>query len=455
MAPDDSGYTIPESELVLPIYPTAAHCPHTIVMQSENVAFTDKHITAKFHDHNTNITVANGQYIVNPTTELFEFQTKHQVSKASLMMIGMGGNNGSTLCAIILANHHNVIWHTKSGIQQPNYISSLLCAFTIHIGTDTATGKDIHVPFSDVLPMVHPNNLILRGWDISGLSLDKAMEQAFIPHIAQLKPLPSIYYPNFIAANQEACADNLIPGSDKQAHVEHIHADICNNLIPDVNDTADNVLNTIKTSHLEVSPSSVSAVATILEDEPFINSASQNTFMPGIIKLAEHEKSFIGGDDLELGQTKLKSVLAEFLINAGSKPLSITSYDHLGNNDGHNLSAERHKSSIVDDMVDENRLLFKAPESDAKGKGEHPDHVMVIKYIPAIGDSKRAINEYHSEIFCGGWLTINIFNKCEHPLIALLSYMLKALLIKPGTEVINSLHRQCNVLDAFLEACIG
>jgi len=45
-------------------------------------------------------------------------------------------------------------------------------------------------------------------------------------------------------------------------------------------------------------------------------------------------KSFIAGDDFKSGQTKMKSVLVDFLIGAGIKPLSITSYNHLGNNDG-------------------------------------------------------------------------------------------------------------------------
>ena len=55
------------------------------------------------------------------------------------------------------------------------------------------------------------------------------------------------------------------------------------------------------------------------------------------------------------GQTRLKSVLAEFLVNSGIKPRSIASYNHLGNNDGANLSApaqfrskEISKSSVVE-----------------------------------------------------------------------------------------------------------
>ena len=31
-----------------------------------------------------------------------------------------------------------------------------------------------------------------------------------------------------------------------------------------------------------------------------------------------------------------------------------------------------------------------------------PDHCVVIKYVPYVGDSKRAMDEYTSEIFMGG-----------------------------------------------------
>ncbi|KAG5644867.1 hypothetical protein DXG03_007508 [Asterophora parasitica] len=533
-----SGYNTPESQLesILPIHPTAARRPHAITVQSENTLYTEEHITSKFFNRGSNVTVSDGHFTITPTVQPYEFQTKRTVGKTGLLLIGVGGNNGTTLAATILANRHNITWHTKQGIQQPNYIGSLLRASTVRIGTDAATGNDVHVPVSDVLPMVHPNDLVLGGWDISGLRLDKAMERAQVldydlqrqvaPFMAQLgAPLPSIYYPDFIAANQEARADNVIPGTDKQAHLDQIRADIrkfkadneldrvivfwtanterYSDIIPGVNDTADAILASIKSSHSEVSPSSLFAVAAILEGEPFVNGAPQNTFVPGIIALAERHQSFIGGDDLKSGQTKLKSVLAEFLVNAGIKPLSIASYNHLGNNDGHNLSAERQfrskeisKSSVVDDMVDANRLLYKAPAEGEKGKGEHPDHIVVIKYVPAVGDSKRAIDEYYSEIFCGGRSTINIFNECEdsllatplildlailtelltrvkyrqlpadgsaaqkdfaplYPVLSLLSYMLKAPLVKPGTEVVNSLNRQRNALESFLKACIG
>jgi myo-inositol-1-phosphate synthase len=42
-----------------------------------------------------------------------------------------------------------------------------------------------------------------------------------------------------------------------------------------------------------------------------------------------------------------------------------------------------------------------------------------------------------------------------YSVLSLLSYMLKAPLVKPGTDVVNSLNRQRNALEQFLKACIG
>ena len=188
-------------------------------------------------------------------------------------------------------------------------------------------------------------------------------------------------------------------------------------LIDGVNDTADNLLKSIEAGHEEVAPSTVFAVACIFEGAPFINGSPQNTFVPGAIELAEKHGAFIGGDDFKSGQTKMKSALVDFMINAGIKLTSIASYNHLGNNDGMNLSSQRQfrskeisKSNVVDDMVEANSVLYK--------KGEHPDHTVVIKYMPAVGDNKRALDEYYAEIFMGGHQTISLFNVCEDSLLA-------------------------------------
>lgn len=190
----------------------------------------------------------------------------------------------------------------------------------------------------------------------------------------------------------------------------------------------------------------------------------------------------------------MKSALVDFLINAGIKLTSIASYNHLGNNDGKNLSSQKQfrskeisKSNVVDDMVEANNVLY-AP-------GEHPDHTVVIKYMPAVGDNKRALDEYYAEIFMGGHQTISIFNVCEdsllaspliidlvilaemmtriqwkasgpaaqadaefkgfHSVLSILSYMLKAPLTPPGTPVINSLAKQRAAMTNIFRACVG
>lgn len=188
-------------------------------------------------------------------------------------------------------------------------------------------------------------------------------------------------------------------------------------IVPGVNDTADNLVKAIKEGHEEVSPSTVFAVASVLENAPFINGSPQNTFVPGATQFAEKHGAFIGGDDFKSGQTKMKSALVDFLINAGIKLTSIASYNHLGNNDGKNLSSQKQfrskeisKSNVVDDMVAANHILYE--------KGENPDHTVVIKYMPAVGDNKRALDEYYAEIFMGGHQTISMSNICEDSLLA-------------------------------------
>jgi len=84
--------------------------------------------------------------------------------------------------------------------------------------------------------MLHPNDIVIGGWDINGANLYESMKRACVfdyelqeklkTQMSQFKPLPSIYYPDFIAANQEDRANNLISKGTKQQDLEHIRNDI-------------------------------------------------------------------------------------------------------------------------------------------------------------------------------------------------------------------------------------
>jgi myo-inositol-1-phosphate synthase len=497
------------------------------VVNSQNVKYTEKEIQTVYTYRNTEVKqLPGGAMEVAPKNTVYDLKTELVTPKTGVMLVGWGGNNGTTVTAGIIANKRGLVWETKTGEQEANYYGSVMMGSTMKLGVDSKTGQEVHVPMNSVLPMVHPNDLIIGGWDISGMTLDKAMDRAKVleptlkmlirKEMATMKPLPSIYYPDFIAANQEDRADNVLPGSKAcMAHVEQIRKDIREfkdangldkvivlwtanterfaDIIEGVNDTADNLLKAIEDGHEEVSPSTIFAVACILDNVPFINGSPQNTFVPGAIQLAEKYGAFIGGDDFKSGQTKMKSALVDFLVNAGIKLTSIASYNHLGNNDGKNLSSQKQfrskeisKSNVVDDMVAANSVLYK--------EGEHPDHCVVIKYMPAVGDDKRALDEYYGEIFLGGHQTISIFNVCEdsllaspliidlvlvaemmtrikwrlhseegaatkyegfHSVLSILSYMLKAPLTPPGTPVINSLAKQRAALTNIFRACVG
>ena len=97
---------------------------------------------------------------------------------------------------------------------------------------------------------------------------------------------------------------------------------------------------------------------------------------------------------------------------------SVISYNHLGNNDGKNLSEDKcfqskkiSKSGVLDDAINSNTILYPNHDKDI-------DHDVVIKYIPFVGDSKRALDEYSSKIFMDGVNTISSYNICEDSLLA-------------------------------------
>lgn len=98
-----------------------------------------------------------------------------------------------------------------------------------------------------------------------------------------------------------------------------------------INDSEENLLAAIEKEEDEISPSVLFAVASILEGCPYINGSPQNTFVPGVLDMALRRNVPIGGDDFKTGQTKLKSVLVDWLVSSGIKPVAIASYNHLGN----------------------------------------------------------------------------------------------------------------------------
>lgn len=504
-----------------------------IKVNTDRTVYTDDELTSKYTYENSIVQVdpVDQSYKVETVQTDLTFKLDLKVPKVGILLVGLGGNNGTTFTAASIANKNNITFQTRDGPLKANYFGSVTQSSTIKLGINEK-GDDVYVPFDSLVPMVNPNDFVISGWDINEMDLYDGMNRAKVleydlrqqlkPYMEKIKPMPSIYYPDFIALNQDSRANNCfnrvgkdgkIDTTNKWDHVEKIRSDIRNfkesnkldkvlvlwtanterysELIEGVNDTKENLMKSIKEGHAEVSPSTVFAVASILEGSPYINGSPQNTFVPGLMEFALEQDVFIGGDDFKSGQTKFKSVMAQYLVDAGIKIRSIASYNHLGNNDGFNLSSPKQfrskeisKASVVDDVIESNPILYD------QTKKEGIDHCIVIKYLPAVGDSKVAMDEYYSELMLGGHNRISIHNICEDSLLAtpliidllvmtefmtrvkclkagsdkyekmytvltLLSYWLKAPLTRPSYKPVNALNRQRMAVDNFLRILIG
>ena len=112
------------------------------------------------------------------------------------------------------------------------------------------------------------------------------------------------------------------------------------------------------------------------------------------------------------------------------------------------------------------------------------DHEVVIKYVPFVGDSKRAMDEYSSQIFMNGINTISSYNICEDsllatplmydmivlgelfsrmevdgkklgPVLSYLSFFFKAPITNHDEYVVNSFSRQRETLVNLLKVAAG
>merc|ERR1712113_383759 len=129
------------------------------------------------------------------------------------------------------------------------------------------------------------------------------------------------------------------------------------------------------------------------------------------------------------------------------------------------------------DAMKANQILYPAGSDKI-------DHEVVIKCVPFVGDSKRAMDEYSSQIFLGGTNTISSYNVCEDsllatplmydmivlgelfsrmevdnqklgPVLSYLSFFFKAPITNHDEYVINSFSRQRETMTSLLKVAAG
>ena len=86
-APKLNGHVNGNGHAATPeVHPTAARRPNAIVVQSENTSYSDEFITSTFTNRGADVTVQDGQFIVNPTAQTYELQTQRAVSKTGCVL---------------------------------------------------------------------------------------------------------------------------------------------------------------------------------------------------------------------------------------------------------------------------------------------------------------------------------------------------------------------------------
>lgn len=127
------------------------------------------------YDH-TEVEVKEGKYICTPKKIEYQFKTDAKVPKLGIMLVGWGGNNGTTVTAGILANKEKMTWNDKKGEKSSNWYGSITQASTVKIGCEKTS--EVYVPMNELLPLVNPNDVVIGGWDISSMNLADGMKRA-------------------------------------------------------------------------------------------------------------------------------------------------------------------------------------------------------------------------------------------------------------------------------------
>ena len=166
----------------------------SVFIESERVQYSSKKacILASYDYKTTRVQKSDeGKFTVTPVSNSLMFKTTTRIPRVGCMLVGWGGNNGSTVTACVLANKLGVSWRTKQGtrvspflqnliinictiiyniylyiipffIQHANYYGSITQSSTTSLGIGP-DGKDVYVPLKDLLPMINPNDIEFDG----------------------------------------------------------------------------------------------------------------------------------------------------------------------------------------------------------------------------------------------------------------------------------------------------
>ena len=80
------------------------------LVDSPNVNYSESQIISEYVYRSNEVKVENERVVVSPKEEKFTFRTQTTVPRMGVMLVGLGGNNGSTVIAGAIANREGITW---------------------------------------------------------------------------------------------------------------------------------------------------------------------------------------------------------------------------------------------------------------------------------------------------------------------------------------------------------
>ncbi|KAG7357017.1 myo-inositol-1-phosphate synthase [Nitzschia inconspicua] len=356
-----------------------------------------------------------------------------------ILVVGLGGANGTTMLAGILANRLGIDWRGAKGEPMtPNYYGCItqLDQRGVHGG----------VGYRDMVSgLADASMAAIGGWEIRPTPPGDALLEAQIldydlvrqvqQEMNKFKLFRGLFDPRFIGTSQHETATHVLTEMEAQNDSEALkclRADIRyfkwrngvvghttviwsasvepNSELVSQLRTANELLQSIELTEDErggpLPPSLLYATAALLEGCSFVNGGSQNTLdCPALWELAKQQLGvYLLGTDFKAGQTKFKTAAVEYIRTMGLTPKVIASSNHLGNNDMRNLASAKAASSA--------KLRVK---HDIFAPWDEPqlDHKVSIMFTPFINDDKRDFVEYTSLGFLGQTHTMVTYTRAS------------------------------------------
>ena len=93
---------------------------YSIQVNSGSTIYSNEFIESKYiyEMNHCEIDHTNKQVNIVPRKYQYNFRTKRQVQRTGVMLVGWGGNNGTTFTGAIIANRDQITWMRKGTVKR-------------------------------------------------------------------------------------------------------------------------------------------------------------------------------------------------------------------------------------------------------------------------------------------------------------------------------------------------